>query len=66
MPRVVAIYYCMLFEVIPKTVVSRSSGRSTEGVGVGGLVGLLEVWYMVVGLLEVLVHDCRVIGGGGT
>ena len=51
MPRVVAIYYCMLFEIIPKTVVSnvRSSGRSTEGVGVGGLVVLqkalaLEGW----------------------
>ena len=52
MLRVVAIYCCMLFEVIPKTVVSnvRSSGRSTEGVGVGGLVGLLEV---LVGLLVV-------------
>ena len=47
MSCVVAIYYCMLFEIIPKTVVSRSSGRSTEGVGrvvggVGLLVGLLE------------------------
>ena len=54
MSRFVAIYYC----VVPKTVVSRSSGRSTEGAGVGGLVP--------VGLLEVLVHDCRVIGGVGT
>ena len=36
--------------VVTKTVVSRSSGRSTEGVGVGGLVGLVEV---LVGLLVV-------------
>jgi len=49
---------------VPQTVLFGQSFAKSEN-GSENSLYYWRCWYMIVGLLEVLVHDCRVIGDVG-